>query len=297
MNESEAEAPDGAAGAAPEGARPEGEAARAAGNARERREAARYSELARRSDEQAREIALLRSRLAEAEEAGNRARVQSLEREIDAVSGAARQAFADGDPEAHVKAVRDVAELSARKALAEAAPRQPAAAAPAPGPVYTETTQAWLDANPWFQKEPGPTKVALGAHGAAVAANLVVDTPQYWAFVTERVNRAFPGKVVEPDGSDPTGVSPASPGAPAAGADDGAGAETVAGSAAGAAAHSGAAPPSRGAASTARPGAGPRLTPEQTEAAKIAGVTPQQYLAALVNGQKSGQFVPAARRQ
>lgn len=296
VDNSEAEAPEGAAGAAPEGARAGDPTA---GNARERREAARYGELARRNDEMARELAQLRSRLAEAEEAGNKARVSSIEREIEAASTTARQAFADGDPEAHVKAVRDVADLSARKALAEARPvSAPVAAAPA-APVYTTQTQAWLDENPWFHSNQDARKEALKAHGAAKASGLVEDTPAYWSFVQERVNRTFPGLAKEPEGFSSPAARAAAGDKGEGGAGGAAGADPAtaagAGAARPAAAHSGAAPVSRGSPTT-KPGGAISLTAEQLEAAKVSGVTPQQYMAALAAGQQSGAFVPAARR-
>lgn len=288
MGEEDGHLPEGGGGsAAPDGvaghlAADGGEAA-AAGNARERREQRRYGEVAREAAALRERVRALEARLAEAEEAGNRNRVAALERDLEAAQADARRAFADGDPEGHVKAVRQVAEIAASKVVAtapvaRAAPSQPQA------PRFTPTTQAWMDANPWFNVDEAATRTARAAHGQAVAAGMVADTPEYWSFIKTKVERVHPGLVREPEGFG-TGDPP-----------DGGGDGDGAASSPAVRQPSGAAPVTRPQAGSSRPGGELRLTAEQVEAAKIAGVSPQQYAAALRAGQKTGAFVPAVRR-
>lgn len=289
-------APDGVAGQ-DDAARRAGQGDPGEGNARERREQRRYGEMARRAAEAEERVRSLTARLAEAEEAGSRSRMAALERDLDAATAQAARSFADGDPEAHVKALRSVAEIAASRAVAAQPAARPAAAAEgqATQPRFTPTTQAWMDENPWFGSDDAATKLARKAHGSAVAAGMAPDSPEYWSFIRDKVNAVRPGLVREPDGfADP---APARKAREDESGDDGG--EGDGASAAAAPARppaGGAAPVTRPPANTSRPGGEFRLSADQVEAAKIAGVTPQAYAAALRAGQKSGQFVPAARR-
>jgi hypothetical protein len=281
-------ADDGAGGsAAPDGAA-ERDGLPAGGNARERREERRFAEMARRAREAEERAARLESRLAEAAEAGRAASVAALERDLAVAQDEAKRAFTDGDPERHVAATMKVAEVIAAKRIA--ASPAPAGSSASPGapsqPRYTPTTQRWLDANPWFGSDAAKTADARAAHGAAVAANMVPDTPEYWAFIQTTVNRKHRGLMKSPDGDGEGGE-----------ADD----EQEAGDAAAAAPApparqpSGAAPVNRSSGASGRPGSELRLTAEQVEAAKVAGVTPQAYAAALRDGIKTGAYRPASR--
>lgn len=276
----------------------DGGGAAGGGNARERRERQRFAELMRQNREAQRDIALLRSRLDEAEEAGFKSRAASIDREIEAAEAAVLRTFSDGDPEGHVKAVRQVADLSARKAVEGIRPGVAKPASTAPAPQYTKRTQEWLDANPWYGSDPDATAAAKAADRAAQTKGLVADTPEYWRFVRDQVNAAYPGTVVEPDGfpKDPAGGNGEGGGADHAAADRQDPPAATAAARPNGGGGGGGAPVSRGS-MTSRPGGDLRLSPEQLEAAKVAGVTPQQYLASLQDGVKSGAFVPAAGRR
>jgi hypothetical protein len=290
MSETDEDRPEGGSG---------GEAAEGGGNARERREARRFADMMRQNQEARREVELLRSRLAEAEEAGFKARAAGIDREIAEAEREALRTFSDGDPEGHVKAVRSLAETAARKVTeGNRAPVAKSNSAPA-GVQYTKTTKAWIDANPWFRTDPDATATAMAADRVATQTKgLVADTPEYWAFISDAVNSVHEGLVQEPEGFRRPSKKDGGDGQ--AGADHAAGSSAPDPAAAAAAgrpsAAGGAAPVSRGAPAS-RPGGDLRLTAEQLDAAKVAGVTPQEYLAYLNDGLKSGAFIPAVGRR
>jgi hypothetical protein len=271
------------------------------GNSRERREERRFGEQVRLNREQARTIGLLESRLREAEEAGFKSRGAAIAAEIEREEEAARRAFADGDPEQTIKSTRRVARLEAEAVAAEVMHRNGApasgASAKAP-PAFTTQTQEWLDENPWFFTDPVKGAAARAADGEAKANRLAPDTPGYWAFIRTRVNSQFPGTVREPEGW-PGAGSEQTVGAGADGGEAAAaqGQTQDAGAAAAAgrqAAASGAAPVSR--ATGSKPGGELRLTAEEVEMAKVAGVTPEQYLVQKVAMVKSGELGSPVRR-
>lgn len=233
----------------------------------ERRLAAmeRAADEARADAEYARQQAAFYQRqLAEASEAGHRFAQDGVKSRLQLAEDGLRKAIAEGDADAVVKANSELARLAAMAAQMDAQPRQPREAAPNPpaAPSYTPTTRAWLESNPWYGRDPELTGIAKAAHAAAKRQGIVVDTPEYWRFVEQGVERLVPGTIRTRTPAD---------------ADDGSDDEP---------------PPPRPAARTTRTGSPPtrtnattppntkneiRLSAEELDAAKVTGMTPQEY--------------------
>lgn len=256
----------------------------------QRREDNRFRRVLRDRDLARQEVAALRRQLAEAQADSAKSRVSEIEAEIEAAETEQRDAMADGDADRAAKATRRVAVLATDRKVAEieaANAERTAKAAPA-DPAVTE----WVQRNAsWFQsKDPAQAKkqkLAVLAHEEARdVEGFAVGSPDYFRYIEERVEAKFPNTVIrgadddEEDDDDEFDTQPPARVSPT---------------------RAGAAPVTRGASPTsARPGAGRRgrtmeATPEQVEAAKVSGVTIQEYMASAVALDRQGR-TPGGRR-
>jgi hypothetical protein len=184
--------------------------------------------------------------------------------ELASAQAALKAARFDGDAEAEAAALTRMtaAQINAHdaertRAMVEARSKQ-AREAPA-APQVSSAVQDWLDENPWFHADPAMNTSAMGFHADAVRRGIKAESPEYFAHIDRKMRAAYPEEFEDADTGD-EGVTPATrpasrPSAPAA--------------------------PRRNAATTQTPRT-VRLSPEQREAARIAGVSDQQYAAALV---------------
>lgn len=238
---------------------------------RERDEARHYAQQAEMA---ARAYA---QQLAEAQEAGNRVAVDGMQQRIALAEDQLRQAIHAGDTDAVVKAQSTVSRMHAIAAQIANAPR------PAPPPVapqrapdapaeYTDTTRAWLDANPWYGRDRQLTQLAKAVHAQAERAGHAVDSPEYWDFVESGIEAVAPGTVAGPDG-DRIAVRPHTRTPPARGT-----------------------APTRTTAQT-RPNATSelRLTADEADAAKISGLTPQEFKSWQAKLRAAGRITGAPR--
>lgn len=246
---------------------------------------AEVQELRQREAFFAQQAQQLARQLAEAQEAGNRIAADGLKTRIGAAEDMLQRAIDSGDTAAAVKANRALAELVAteRMVMAEAQrrPAQPQREVPQqqPAPSYTPTTAAWLEANSWYGRDAELTGVAKAAHAATRRQGIAPDTPEYWAAIERAVEAVAPGTV--------------------AGAEDGEAAPAPAAQArrpSGQFAPRAATPVTRSA--TRSPNA-PRgevqLTPEEADAAKVSGMSPQEYKSWQTKLRASGRLNAGAR--
>jgi hypothetical protein len=223
--------------------------------------------------------------LAEANEAGHKLMGQRLAGDIERAQGALQDAIVANDAEAIVKAQTAVSRLTAAEAQLRA---QPAPRAPAPEPqeAFTPTTKAWMQANPWYGSDPGLTSLAKAVHAQAERRGIAVDTPEYWAFIERGVSATAPGVVKRPAGAkrpapaaeqledeDEQDETP-----PARSARPGAGAPVARGA------------PRAPATSASAP---TRLSPAEAEAARVCGLTPQEYRQEQAKLLKAGRIKEA----
>ena len=169
--------------------------------------------------EQARAEALARQ-LAEYQKATLAQNDEALKRDQENAKQRHQRAFAEGDAQAVTEAADELARIHAqrsdvqRQAQQVRVPQQQAVT-----PQYTEKTQAYIDANPWFDADPGAKQLALTTHAIAEAKGLRPDTPAYFDFITKAVKSVFPEHFddEEPEEEEPVVVkaAPVAPVAPA----------------------------------------------------------------------------------
>ena len=223
-------------------------------------------------------IAELEQRLALQERERAKGRLTDLDADMAATERAARDAFADGDADAAAKANRRLAELAAERKAAEMQDAEAERASTAsqnrgPAPEAAE----WLERNAaWFNKDKKATALALAAHNEALQVEeLTPNTPEYFAFIEEKVEGRFPGLVVRDEDEDEE-LEDAPP--PSRRPLSARGAAPVA--------------PNR-TPPTGRPAGGSRhvkATAAEVEAAKVAGCSVQEYKAAQLERSRSGRL-------
>jgi hypothetical protein len=141
---------------------------------------------------------------------------------------------------------------------------------------YSERSQEWVDANPWFERDQAARAVAIGIHQKLVTAGFEPDSDDYFDELDRRVQAALPehfeddaprGQRRAADREDDPPVSQPTRRAPVA-------------------------PVSRaGAQPTSRDGKREvKLSAAQIEMAKVAGITPQQYAKSLLGLRASGKM-------
>lgn len=169
---------------------------------------------AREAAERERDAAVEAARLAREEverlrrgaEAGSTALAASMkaERESRIVDAKRRlsQAHADGDAEAIAAATADLGQAQAE--LVQIAARTPAAKPegerqPAPQPQQQQrnpnlhpNAQAWIDRNPWFNKDQAKTSTAMSIHYALAAEGIGPDSDRYTKELDKRMQKAYP---------------------------------------------------------------------------------------------------------
>lgn len=202
--------------------------------------------------------------------------INEVKRENLWYKGAIREALEKGDydrateyQEAMLVNVNKLNKLEEGKVAMETRPRQEAVAS---DPVEMFASQLsprsadWVRRNPQFVTDPRLNQKMIAAHNLAVADGYAPDTDDYFAFVedTLKMNRREPSRPVADDQyEDDSALSSASKPVQRRSAPP-------------------AAPVSRTPASPSgnrTPSNGVRLTKEQIEAAKISGLTPQEYYA------------------
>lgn len=243
----------------------------------DRREDRRFQSLLKDRATDRSKIADLERRLAETEAQRAKGRLSDLDADLADTEAEARDAFADGDAAKAAKANRRLAELAAdRKAaeLEEAHAVREAASASKPRPAAE--SQEWLARNAgWFNKDPQKTKLALLAHEEAVAVEgFAPNTDEYFAHIENRVEAKFPGTVAGRDDDDPEDLVEVE--------DDNRDRRSV--SIRGAAPVSNRAPAPSGRTRTVT------ATPLEVEAARISGVSIQEYKARQASMKRSGRL-------
>lgn len=105
---------------------------------------------------------------------------------------ALKEARTSGDAEAEVELEEKLDEV--KSALKEA--EKPAATKPAttPAPVINPVAQAWVDQNPWFQKDQRKTGYALGLANEWKAEGKTAGTKEFFEFVDEQMAENFPSE-------------------------------------------------------------------------------------------------------
>jgi hypothetical protein len=235
---------------------------RGASNREERREERRVQSLLKDRHSDRSRIAELEARLAEKEARDAKGRVSLLDADMASAEAEARDAFADGDADKASRANRRMAELAAERKAAELEGAQAERnAANAKRPAVAAESADWIERNSgWFKKDEKKTKLALIAHEEAVTVEgLQANSPEYFEFIEQRVEDKFPGTVAR-DGGDELEDEPEERPAPR---------QVSRGPAA--VSRQSAPPATRGRTITA--------TAAQVEAAKIAGVPIQDYMA------------------
>lgn len=215
----------------------------------------------------------------------------AVEREEMRLSEEAKRAFQEGNAEVHGQATTRLAEIQAikreiatRLQIAEKPPQQPRSA-----PTYSDSAKEWMAANPWFGKDRILTQQAQVLHEDAVAQGIVPDTPAYWKHLNTGVERFRPGTVRDPfsgrqDRDDEEAEEvPDRTEAPAPASSPTAARTTPARAPAPAVTRSAAARP-------APPREHIRLTQDQTDIARMMGLTPQQYAAGLATAKAAGKI-------
>jgi hypothetical protein len=207
--------------------------------------------------------------------------IDKLSMERDALKQQYRDARGVGDIDAEIEANDQLADVAAKlnqlqlglRAMKETPP--PAAA----GPVRTgdpvedlarsmedggaKQSAAWIRKHPEFARDPKKYAAMIGAHNVAVnGAGLREETPEYYAKV-EEVLGINPATRHEPHTDDPPQTSSAATAVRERGADT----------------PPAAAPPSRSTGKNAV-----RLNADQREAAKISGISEEEYAANLSRG-------------
>lgn len=219
----------------------------------------------------------LRRQLQQANGAQVQLFAQGLDAQIDKAEQDLRAAVAEADVDGQVNAQKRIAELSAAKMVAATTPPPQMQPATPSGPPR-EIAQ-WIDEHPWFRWNNGQpdrsdpaTDTVVSAHERALRRGIRVGTPEYFEFVDGAVKREFPDLYTGDDEDDQTEQAQpqrtqrqaARPTAPAAQVRRAAPMQT----------HT--------------PTTRMRLTEAQVEAARIAGVTPQAYAAAMLRQQQKG---------
>jgi hypothetical protein len=240
---------------------------------------ARFGELTRKmrhaerlAAEREVQIAQMRGELSQAGVVQNKLAEGQIEALLAQKRDELRKAVTDGDTDAQITATEEIAELKAHK-IALASQPAPQAAAPRAEPTPAPIQQ-WIDDHPWFQWNGGQpnrmdpaTDAVITAHERAVRRGINPRDPRYLPFVEKIVSAEFPE--LFDDGGQDTGHEdePVRKPPPKAAAPQ---------------AQIRRAPVSPSPAAPQRI----RMTAEQVEHAKIAGVTPQQYMAALQQRQR-----------
>lgn len=235
-------------------------------------------------------------------------RAEGFGAELARAEAEAAAAHESGDSTAIARANRRVAEVAASRTAAsieaQSAAREHEEAKRAPPqvpqePQLSETTAAWLEANPWYGADPRMTRQAQLLDAEAQEEGLRVDSPAYWRYIESQMEGRFPGKVKPlyaqgggarrgpvPEGDGDGGEAGNGAGAPARRADPALAARVPSSAA------SGAVMASRGAGPGAPPAASTqaiRLSAEAREAARMLGLTDQQYAARAVALSKQGR--------
>ena len=186
-----------------------------------------------------------------------------------------KQAKIDGDIDAEVTAQSKLSEAQARSHEARQIKAQAEIAADAQVTSATPAMRAWLDDNRvWFETDASMKGAAMSFHTDAVRRGIVPETAGYFAHIDKKMRGAYPdyfdddaddGREDEVTDPEPTTERKA----PAVVA--------------------GAAPRRNGGPGAAQLSAGKiKISPSDLEGARIAGVTPQAYIAAKVARQKRG---------
>ena len=197
-------------------------------------------------------------------------REKSIGSELTAAEQDLAKAITDGDPAKQAAANRRLAELGAErghvaagKSQAEqhrAQAEQLAKQAPQANQV-SDPVQSWIDdGNDWFLSNPDMHADAVLQHHAALRQKITVDSPEYFAFIDQRMRRLHPDFFAGEPGGESGQPEPSAARAPSRQA-----APTVAARR-----------------DTPRPPAPPRkiqLTSDEMDVVKALGITPQQYAA------------------
>lgn len=220
----------------------------------------------------------LERRLAEANEAGNRLVARNIAGEIASAQAELRDAIVGNDADAVVKAQSRVSELISASAQLRQAQRDAPAPQQQAAPSYTPSTSAWMAANPWFGSDAGLTGLAKAVHAQAERQGIKVDTPEYWKFIEKGVEAVAPG-TVRRVGAAAAADADEDDDPPAPAARPGAGAPVSRSSAR--------APTSRA--------PDLRLTPAEADAAKVSGMSAQEFKHWQAKLRANGRITAGAR--
>lgn len=131
------------------------------------------------------------------------ANLTSIQATVDQLENQLKAAKESGDYAAEARVIRDLSIAGARLDRAEqdkanfdawkeqqknAPVHQPAEAQPA---KFTPATQAWIDAHPRFNTDQEYRAVAIHADGIARMRGIAADTPQYFKFVEDSLDKHY----------------------------------------------------------------------------------------------------------
>jgi chorismate mutase len=151
---------------------------------RSRREDRRIQQLLRERAELREQVGSLQQQRDTAVRAVQRNTAQTIDSDIAAVQEKLKQAFLDGDADAHTLAQTQLASLVNRR---EAIASQPHPQGGTQAPAVSAETQDWIARNPRFTSDDAWRGEALKAHTAAVHLGYAVDEPDYFRFVEEQI--------------------------------------------------------------------------------------------------------------
>lgn len=235
-----------------------------------------------RTEEQAKVLALgenaqLRAQMAAERSARLGDRATSIGSELTAAEQDLAAAITAGDAGKQAAANRRMAELGAERGQvtagkAQAEQQRAAAEQQARETQQTQLSpavQAWIDdGNDWFLTDTAMRDDAIAQHGVALSRGIAPNSPQYFAFINERMRKLHPdhfnGETAEEEGEAEGAAAPTKPVArPAA-----------------------AAAQRRAVVGANRPAPKITLTKDEADVCKALGITPVQYAAERARLQK-----------
>lgn len=167
--------------------------------------------LAETLSERENRILELENRLAAQAADAGKAKVEGLTGDLERTRDELRAAQAEGDSDKAADLALRLAELAAdRKALQYETEHAPPPRPQPQQPRVRPEVQDWMDRNSWFKPQANKasntpaTKLALIAHTEALEVEgLAVNTPEYFAYIEDRVDQRFPGTVERDDVDEP----------------------------------------------------------------------------------------------
>jgi hypothetical protein len=182
---------------------------------------AKRGDAERRAEELERRLTDLEGRLTETGTAAVTASGEAADARIAHAEAALQKAFEDGNASEMVKAQKDLAlAVSAKVEVERTKAQQPKAddgrtdnRQPQQG-RYSEESQEWIDANPWFESDPAMRQSAIGFHHHIIRKGFRPDTPEYFTELDRRMHLAYPdffddeGEEEAPPAKKPAGKQP-----------------------------------------------------------------------------------------